>query len=44
MKKLIVAGSVLAIALGFASPSGAFGCPAHFVDAQAPSTAQTGHG
>ncbi len=35
MKKLIVAGPVLAIALGFASPSGAFSCPGHFADAQA---------
>ncbi len=35
MKKLIVAGPVLAIALGFASPSWAFACPGHFADAQA---------
>ena len=35
MKKLIVAGPALAIALGFASPSGAFSCPTHFADAQA---------
>jgi len=35
MKNLIVAGPVLAIALGFASPSSAFSCPGHFTDAQA---------
>ena len=35
MKKLIVAAPVLAIALGFASPSWAFECPGHFAKAQA---------
>jgi hypothetical protein len=35
MKKLILAAPVLAVSLGFASPSWAFSCPAHFADAQA---------
>ena len=35
MKKLIVAAPVLAIALGFASPSWSFSCPGHFAEAQA---------
>ncbi len=35
MTKLIVAGPVLALVLGFASPSAAFSCPGHFADAQA---------
>ena len=35
MKKLYIAGPVFAIMLGFASPTWAFSCPTHFVEAQA---------
>ena len=35
MKKLILAAPVIAITLGFASPSWGFGCPGHFTEAQA---------
>ena len=35
MKKLILAAPVIALTLGFASPSWGFSCPGHFAEAQA---------
>ena len=35
MKKLFLAAPIIAISLGFSSPSWAFSCPGHFDEAQA---------